>query len=110
MSQNPVAPTEASAAMVESATPSTTMVAYLSVEGMTCEDCAHNVRNALFALTGVLAVDILRPYGEVIVAYDRKWVTPDDMVGAVSQVDVDCDHHYEGQTLKVSTTNETPII
>lgn len=90
---------------------STARVAYLAVKGMHTVQCARRVRNALFALDGVLSVDILLDFQEAIVGYDLRWVTPGDLIATLARVEEDEQHHhYAAQLLRVATAEEALVV
>ena len=106
-----ISPIEMSEPNHEGQAHSTARVAYLAVKGMQTDQCSRRVRNALFALDGVLSVDILLDFQEAIVGYDLRWVTPGDLIETLARVEEDEQHHhYAAQLLRVATAEEALVV
>ena len=103
-------PLESGEPNVVGQTPSSVQVAYLAVKGMQGEGCGRRIRNALFALDGVLTVDVLVPYHEVSVAYDTQQVSPANVVQAVAEIGVMGEHPYSALLLKVAPAEEVLVV
>lgn len=81
-------------------------VAYLSVEGMGCENCATRVRNGILRLEGVLLarVELEDQFASVI--FDPTKVTRQQLLQAVSKSAMDGKHRYWASLLSELTGPE----
>lgn len=74
-------------------------VAYLSVWGMVCPNCAIRVRNAILALEGVLLADVDLNHSFAAVVYDPHLTTQKVLVLAVENAGNDEKHRYGAQVV-----------
>jgi copper chaperone CopZ len=77
----------------------TAMVAYLAVAGMGCPRCAMRVRNGLLGLDKVFLTDVFLEKGLAAVVYDPEYITPDDLMIAVTAAGNDGRHHYRAKVV-----------
>lgn len=75
--------------------------ATLAVSGMGCENCATRVRNSLLSLDGVHGVEMSLNMALAKVSYDRKKVSADALVNAVSRAGNDGRHEYRAELIAV---------
>lgn len=68
----------------------------LSVEGLTCGDCAGKVMTALNGLTGVVASAVDYQTGRTDVSFDASKIKPEALVAAIQKA---------GYKAKISTTD-----
>lgn len=74
-------------------------VATLAVSGMGCENCATRVRNSLLNLDGVHGVDVFLNMALAEVCYERKKLSPDALLNAVSSTGNDGRHQYRAELI-----------
>ena len=73
--------------------------ATLIVAGMGCESCATRVRNSLLTLDGVYGVDLYLNIALAEISYDKKRVSAQDLVKAVSRAGNDGRHEYRAELI-----------
>ena len=73
--------------------------ATLAVWGMGCENCVTRVRNSLLSLDGVYGVDVFLNLALAEVRYDRKKISADELVDAVSRAGNDGRHKYRAELI-----------
>lgn len=76
--------------------------AFFLVRGMGCPTCALRVRNALLAIDGVMAADVLLHRGLAKVWYDSKLVQPERLGACLPALADDGGHHYTAHLIVVS--------
>ncbi len=74
-------------------------VATLAVSGMGCENCATRVRNSLLNLDGVHGVDVFLNMALAEVRYERKKLSPDALLNAISSAGNDGRHQYRAELI-----------
>lgn len=84
----------------------TAKVAFLSVTGMGCPNCAARVRNGLLRLKGVEYADIFLERGMATVAYRPEKVAAQDLITAVANAGNDGHHHYQARVLQTMPARE----
>jgi len=73
--------------------------ATLAVWGMGCENCATRVRNGLLSLDGVYGADVYLNMALAEVSYDRKKVSTNELISAVSRAGNDGRHDYRARLI-----------
>ena len=81
-------------------------VAYLSVEGMGCANCATRVRNGFLRLNGFLAASVSLEEESAVVAYDPREVTLRQLLRAVNKSGTGGKHRYWPNLLSVLSGRE----
>jgi copper chaperone CopZ len=81
-------------------------VAFLTVAGMGCPNCAMRVRNALLRLKGVLYVDVSLARGMAAVAFRPEQMTTEDLMTAVARAGSETRHHYLARLLQTMPARE----
>jgi Cu+-exporting ATPase len=81
-------------------------VAYLSVEGMGCANCATRVRNGVLRLNGFLAASVSLEEESAVVAYDPREVTLQQLLRAVNKSGTGGKHRYWPNLLSVLSGRE----
>ena len=71
----------------------------LAVWGMGCENCATRVRNGLLSLDGVYGADVYLNMALAEVSYDRKKVSTNELISAVSRAGNDGRHDYRARLI-----------
>lgn len=73
--------------------------ATLVVWGMGCENCATRVHNSLLSLDGVYGVDVYLNMALAEVIYDRKKISTNDLISAVSRAGNNSRHEYHARLI-----------
>lgn len=81
-------------------------VAFLTVTGMGCPNCAARVRNALLRLEGVLYADISLTRGTAAVAFKPEQVATRDLITAMAGAGSETGHCYLIQLLQTLPARE----
>ena len=71
----------------------------LTVSGMGCPNCANRVHNKLISLEGVYGVDVYLHMALAVIIFDKNKLSPNQLIGAVSQAGNDGRHDYRAQLL-----------
>jgi len=80
-----------------------TVIAYLTVQGMSCERCAVRVRNGLLSSKNVIAADVFLENKLAAVAYDPSHILPVTLLRSVKRSGQDGQHCYKAKILKMSS-------
>ena len=70
-------------ASVQSVQATTQQVAYVTIEGMTCQGCEHHIKQEVTKVKGVSAVDVSYQKGGATVRYDQKKTSLADIKKAI---------------------------
>ena len=70
-------------ASVQSVQATTQQVAYVTIEGMTCQGCEHHIKQEVTKVKGVSAVDVSYQKGGATVRYDPKKTSLADIKKAI---------------------------
>lgn len=84
----------------------TAEVAFMTVSGMGCPNCALRVRNALLSLDDVLQADVHLARGVAAVTYRPERLAGRDLVTAVSAAGNDGRHDYRAAIFQVMPARE----
>jgi copper chaperone CopZ len=74
-------------------------IAVLMVWGMGCPNCAMRVRNSLLLLEGVYAAEVYLNMSMAEVLFDRKKLSTQALVEAVSSAGNDGHHEYRAEVV-----------
>jgi copper chaperone CopZ len=76
-------------------------MAYLTVRGMGCQNCAARVRNGLLLIGGVINAYVDHIAGFASVAYNPELVNIEKLIGAVAEAGNDGRHEYGAELFKL---------